>query len=153
MNQRNKKIKQYAEHKFRKKYKEFENKFGKGEQTNYFLNKIGKAMFNRRYKGTYPSDMIPQLNNDEYAILNLDDSTKSGSHWVAIAKQNNEVYIYDSFGRKIKKIIPSVVSKYRRIKMTESDKEQDEKEYTCSLYCLAWLYIVDELGFKFAKWI
>ena len=34
----------------------------------------------------------------ETAILNLDDATGPGTHWVAYKKRGTEVYYFDSFG-------------------------------------------------------
>lgn len=34
----------------------------------------------------------------ECAVLNLDTSNNSGTHWVAYAKQNDYVEYFDSFG-------------------------------------------------------
>jgi hypothetical protein len=57
---------------------------------------LGKKLFKEKFHGVYPSDHIPELTKEKpYAILNLDKSTESGSHWVAIAKVDNEIYIYD----------------------------------------------------------
>ena len=80
-----------------------------GKETTYLnqLEQSGKSLFGKKFKGCYPSDQIPKLTDIEpYSILNLDKSKQSGSHWIAVCKDGDKTYIYDSFGRTNKKIIP-----------------------------------------------
>ena len=66
-----------------------------GNNTTYLseLLEIGKKLLGDKFKGVYPSDKIPKLNElSPYAILNLDTSRGKGSHWVAIAKKDNNTY-------------------------------------------------------------
>ena len=103
----------------------------------------------------YPSDHIPELTKEKpYAILNLDKSTESGSHWVAIAKVNDETYIYDSFGRKNQQIIPSLSkSGNGTIEDTDRDAEQKINELNCGNRSVAFLLLVDRFGINYAKLI
>ena len=39
-----------------------------------------------RYLGSFPSDRVPMLPNDTFAIVNTEPSYMSGEHWVMIAK-------------------------------------------------------------------
>lgn len=44
-------------------------------------------------------DALPQKAwENESAVINLSDSSGSGTHWVAYKKRGNRVYYYDSFG-------------------------------------------------------
>ena len=88
---------------------------------------LGKRLFKDKFHGVYPPDHLPVLTKEKpYAILNLDKSTESGSHWVAIAKVNDETYIYDSFGRKNQQIIPSL-SKSGNGKIEDTDRDAEQK--------------------------
>ena len=56
------------------------------------LTKAGNRIFGVKFRGVFPSDRIPRLNDlTPYAILNLDNSKQSGSHWIAIA-----IFVYSS---------------------------------------------------------
>ena len=116
---------------------------------------LGKKLFQEKFHGVYPSDQIPELTKEKpYAILNLDKSTESGSHWVAIAKVNNETYIYDSFGRKNQQIIPSLSkSGNGTIEDTDRDAEQKINELNCGNRSVAFLLLVDRFGINYAKLI
>ena len=113
------------------------------------LDNIAKKIFGNRYKGSFSSDQIPKLENDECCIANLDDSSKPGSHWISLYKKNNDIYVYDSFGRSSKKIIPSVFkSGNGTIKDTDYDSEQKINENNCGQRSLAWLCYLEEYGVK-----
>ena len=110
-----------------------------------------------KFKGVFPSDKIPKLNDlSPYCILNLDKSTESGSHWIALAKMpnSNDSLVYDSFGRDYRKIIPDLnLSGNGRILNTDKDSEQEILETDCGARCLAWLLVFDKQGVDVAKLI
>lgn len=117
------------------------------------LNKLSTRIFNKKYKGTYPSDKIPNLTDTRpYCILNLDKSTESGSHWIAVIKIENkeQILVYDSFGRKHTEIIPSLKCKYRkyRILNTDDDIEQHILEENCGARCIAFLIFYELFGLE-----
>tara|TARA_R110000851_G_scaffold119581_6_gene247430 strand:+ start:432 stop:908 length:477 start_codon:yes stop_codon:yes gene_type:complete len=131
-----------------------------GDKTTYLseLNGIGKKLFGVKYKGTFPADKIPKLNDlAPYAILNLDKSTEPGSHWVAIAKHpgENKTLFYDSFARKGSKIIKSLSysGNGRIVDSDLKDKEQEIEETNCGARCLAYLVVVEKYGWDNAKLI
>jgi len=115
------------------------------------LDKAGIKLLGTEFKGVFASDKIPVLNDlKKYAIINLDKSTEPGSHWVAIAFDNDKIYVYDSFGRKTKNIMPSIYGSGNgsNIIDTDYDKEQKIKETNCGARCLAWLILFEHYGFK-----
>jgi len=126
-----------------------------GNETTYSteLDKAGLKLLGGKFKGIYPSDKIPILNDlKSYAVLNLDKSNEPGSHWVAVAHRNGVTYLYDSFGRKASKIIPSLYhSGNGRVVNTDPDAEQKIMETNCGARCLAWLLLFDRYGTKMAK--
>tara|TARA_R110000822_G_scaffold56916_10_gene143557 strand:- start:76 stop:534 length:459 start_codon:yes stop_codon:yes gene_type:complete len=131
-----------------------------GDQTTYLsqLLGVGKKLLKVKFKGVYPSDKIPRLNDlSPYCILNLDKSSQSGSHWVALAKlpyPSTDSMIYDSFGRDYKRILPNVIySGNGKIKNTDRDVEQKILQTDCGARCLAWLMIFDKHGPNVAKMI
>jgi hypothetical protein len=128
-----------------------------GKKSTYLsdLLGIGRKLFKVKFKGVFPSDKIPKLNDlSPYCILNLDKSSQSGSHWIALAKLphlypsgNSDTIIYDSFGRDYKRIIPNIqYSGNGTIKNTDRDKEQKPLQTDCGARCLAWLLVFDNYG-------
>jgi len=147
-----------AEILYKQKLKEIEDNCV-GDKTTFLgqLNGAGRKLLGVKFKGVYPSDKIPKLNDlSPYCILNLDNSKQPGSHWVAIAKNDklNHSVIYDSFGRHNMKIIPQLkYSGNGRVIDTERDAEQKKLETNCGARCLAWLCIYDKWGEDVARLI
>jgi hypothetical protein len=103
------------------------------------------------FKGVFPSDQIPVLNDlKRYAIINLDRSTEPGSHWVGIAFKNDKILVYDSFGRETVKILPALFRSGNGsdIFATENDPEQTQNETNCGARCLAWLLLFEHYGWR-----
>jgi hypothetical protein len=119
------------------------------------LNGIGKKLLSVKFKGVFPSDRIPKLNDlAPYCILNLDRSNQPGSHWIAMAKHGDNCILFDSFGRPYKDIIPNIrFSGNGRIFDTDYDANQDVKEENCGAKSLAFLLFFDKYGFDDAMLI
>ena len=129
-----------------------------GNKTTYLsqLEGAGKKLFGAKFKGVFPSDKIPRLNElASYCILNLDRSTESGSHWIALVRVNDKKSIvYDSFGRNYKKIIPNIdYTGNGRIINSELDSEQKISESDCGARCLSFIMVYDRHGYNMAKYI
>ena len=62
------------------------------------INRI--PLFKCRYRGSFPSDYVPTLDNDTFAIVNTQPSKMQGEHWILIANSRQVLYGADSFGRK-----------------------------------------------------
>ena len=145
--------KEYAEAMYEKILKKIESKHGNGTTTNHQLDRIGKGLFGKKYIGTFPSDKIPVLQPGTYCIANLDNSSQKGSHWIAIIKVNKKTsVVYDSFGRKTYKIIPSLLQSGNGVILeTENDREQDlngKVEDNCGQRCMASIKVYEKLGMK-----
>ena len=50
-----------------------------------------------RFNGVYSRDNLPKTNDGAY-VINLDEYSDIGTHWVALYVQNNNVTYFDSFG-------------------------------------------------------
>ena len=53
-----------------------------------------------RYLGSFPSDYVPTLDNDTFAIINTQPSKMQGEHWIMIANFRHDLYFADSRGCK-----------------------------------------------------
>ena len=115
------------------------------QETTYLdqLTEIGKANFGSKYHGTYSSDQIPKLQPHQCCILNLDKSTESGSHWIALARgSGKQCYVYDSFGRRGVTLIPALKwSVPGRVIDSDRDAKQGVMEVNCGARCIAWLHV------------
>lgn len=139
--------KEFAENKYNQYLRQIEAKYGNKETDNEQLHKWGKSILGNKFKGVYASDQIPRLRNNEMIIVNLDKSNEKGSHWVGIAKHARFNILYDSFGRKTFKIIPSLVQSGNGVTLeTENDKEQRELESNCGQRSLAALKVFKNYG-------
>lgn len=137
------------EQEYKKILQKMKNKLGNNTTFSSDLDRTGREMFGIKFKGVFPSDKIPKLSKlQPYAILNLDHSKGPGSHWIAVAFDQNKIIVYDSFGRKAKKIIPSIYNMYGKgsVINTDNDVEQISKETNCGQRSLAWLKFHDNNG-------
>ena len=62
------------------------------------FNRIPQLKF--RYFGSFPSDYVPTLDNDTFAIINTQPSKMHGEHWIMVANFRHELYFADSLGCK-----------------------------------------------------
>ena len=53
-----------------------------------------------RYRGSFPSDYVPTLDNDTFAIINTQPSKMQGEHWIMIENSCQKLYFAYSPGRK-----------------------------------------------------
>jgi hypothetical protein len=51
------------------------------------------------FRGVYTRDALPRAPwKNESAIVNLDDTTGPGTHWVCYTKRENRVHYFDGYG-------------------------------------------------------
>ena len=67
--------------------------------TNFEIQKYYKN--EPRFNGVFSQDNLPKINDEAY-IINLDEYSDIGTHWVALSVQNNNnnnnVIYFNSFG-------------------------------------------------------
>lgn len=128
----------------------FRKKYGRGAQSNVDLDAMGKLYMGKNYKGTYSWDTMPSLKNGEYAIINTDDASKKGTHWVGVAAQGNNYYLFDSFGRRPDNILHPFVEKQqglgKRVVNLNTTSDQATKQADCGLRSMAMLIIAKKHG-------
>lgn len=122
---------------------------GRKSTTDKQLTDMGKKMFGAKYIGTFPQNYRPKASpKHQFFIINTHLSGQPGEHWVAIVKNNNTYYVYDSFARTSKKVIPHFQKNKMIIESDLSDAEQRGKSEVCGQLCLSWLAVVNELGIR-----
>ena len=62
------------------------------------INRIPLLKF--RYLGSFPSNLVPTLDNDTFAIINTQPSNMQGEYWSMNANFRHELYFADSLGCK-----------------------------------------------------
>ena len=60
------------------------------------INRI--PLLKYRYRGSSPSDSVPNLDNDAFAIINWQPSNMQGEHWIIVAKSCQLLHFADSLG-------------------------------------------------------
>ena len=50
-----------------------------------------------RFSGVFSRDHLPKIKDGAY-IVNLDEYSDIGTHWVALHVDNNDITLFDSFG-------------------------------------------------------
>ena len=53
-----------------------------------------------RHRGSFPSDYVPTLDNDTFAIIITQPSNMQVEHWIMNANSRQKLYFADSLGRK-----------------------------------------------------
>lgn len=150
------KKKRLAENKYHESLRDIVKIVGNKTTHSSQLEYFGKKLFGKNFVGVFTCDLIPKkIPRGHFAIVNLDSSDMTGSHWVSIAKEeeSDTIWVYDSFGRSTHKILPSIYGEGRKIKTTERDPEQDNEETNCGARSLAFLKVFHDLGHDYAKYI
>ena len=100
------------------------------------------------FVGTFPKDQIPLVTFRPCSyVINLDDSSNDGSHWIALfVNEENEAIYFDSFGRpplacclEIVNILMNLSGEYwiyndKRLQSIESD--------ACGFYCTLFILLL-----------
>ena len=129
-----------------------------------FIKDMGKScLYDDQLK-----KMIPWVNGvycqDEaiikpgYYIINTDISSGKGEHWIGCYQTKTRCYLYDSFSRTPKFLVPIFLKKLEKnkIKVFESDtsdKEQYGQTEVCGHLCSAWLSVIKKIGIRKAMTI
>lgn len=90
----------------------------------------------KKFRGIYPIDLLPSNKKAGIYIVNLDPSTESGSHWVALETGRKNIY-FDSYGmaprdRRLKKFLGKKYEKNLK-------RLQHPLSTTCGQWCLYFL--------------
>jgi hypothetical protein len=88
-----------------KRHDEFMTSIPKDGRSNVDLERGARMMpgLASQFKGVYSKDELPRLGDNQCAIVNLADSDKPGTHWVATGIKHNQPWYFDSFGLGVPK--------------------------------------------------
>ena len=86
--------------------------------------------------------MIPKdLTAPSIMIINLDKSSEKGSQWIVIhQKDDQQIEIFDSLGKKPQKEIHNLLLSNNKGYMYNNKRVQDYFTETCAYFCLFYSY-------------
>ena len=118
--------------------------------SNIFINNLSKD--EKSYSNTFSKDEIPLIENNKSLIFNLQNSNQSGSLWISLSRNNNNIFIFDSFGiGHIPKNIYTIYKDFNII--TNIYRIQDINSNLWGLFCvLFYLYKVNNKN-KFIEFL
>ena len=91
-----------------------------------------------RFNGVYSRDNLPNKIKDEAYVINLDEYSNIGTHWIALYVKNNNVTYFDSFGVEH---IPKEIIKFignKNIK-TNIFRIQAYDSIMCGYFCIGFI--------------
>ena len=98
---------------------------------------IQKYRTEPRDNGVYFRDNLPEIKDGAY-VINLDEYSDIGTHWVALYVQNNNVTYFDSFGvEHIPKEIKAFINN-KNIK-TNIFRIQAYDSIMCGYFCIGFI--------------
>ena len=122
-----------------------------GATTNVQLNELARRMRVPYFRGVFMRNALPTsgVRRNESGIVNLDDATGPGTHWVAYAKRNNRVMYFDSFGnlRPPKELERYFENDAMAIEYNRTSYQTYDQSF-CGQMCLRFLQTVDAREFK-----
>ena len=83
------------------------------------------------YIGSFPSDIVSNLSNDTFAIMNIQPRNMPVEHWIMIAKFHHDLHFADSIGLPINNY-PFLKQNYSQMVQT---RLQDHHS-VCSFYTI-----------------
>ena len=85
--------------------------------------------------GVYSRDNLPNKIKDGAHVINLDEYTDIGTHWVALYVKNNDVTYFDSFGVEY---IPNEIKKFigRKNLIVNIFRIQAFDSIMCGYFCI-----------------
>ena len=95
------------------------------------------------FRGVISRDQIALIDESGYYIVNLNDSTQPGSHWVVIHLKGSSQAIeyFDSFGLNAPMELVNLSNKFHVYYLYNSTQYQDLNSVLCGYWCL---YFVNE---------
>lgn len=111
--------------------------------TNRFVEKIGRKILGKKFKGVYPADSHPNMKSKHFIIFNQSNHDEIGTHFVCFGIVKNKLIYFDSLGFKLdnNKLIKFRKNKFKK-KLRFVDmrvKIQSNMSNFCGIFCLAFL--------------
>jgi hypothetical protein len=102
--------------------------------SNFYIDDVLKSFPN--FKGTFSSNNIPILENEESVICNFSKVGEEGTHFIFITLQEGSLYYFDSLNLSfIPKDVTSYFSSYKNVVIL-SKRIQHTNSSFCGFYCI-----------------
>ena len=95
------------------------------------------------FSESYSKDQIPLIENNKSLIFNLQNIDQKGSHWLSLARKDNDIFIFDSFC--VSDIPNNLYKIYKNYNIvTNIYRIQDINSNLCGMFCVLFcLYKID----------
>ena len=111
------------------------------------INAICRQLDIPSYRGAYSYEVIPHMgleNNDFCCIMNTDEVSDNGEHWIALVGRKGTIYHFDPFGLPcINRLIQCWMrDSFKTVKMNDFPI-QDHSDTTltsCGYHCILYIY-------------
>ena len=91
-----------------------------------------------RCSGAYSTDDLPDKIKDEANVINLDEYSDIGTHWVVLYVNNESVTYFDSFGVEH---IPKEIKKFinNKNRLANICRVQNYESIMCGYFCIGFI--------------
>ena len=90
------------------------------------------------FNGVYSRDNLPNKIKDRAYVINIDEYSNIGTHWIALYVKNNDITYFDSFGvEHIPKEIKAFI-KNKKVK-TNIFRIQAYDSIMCGYFCIGFI--------------
>lgn len=135
------------------------SKLGRSAQDSVTLNKIGKSQFGPAWNGVHAQDQV-HLKPNSYQIVNTDTHDKPGQHWLAVYTSTTRAYVWDSYGRPVKRLATHLIENINRhglkLGATDTIHHMEQRGFSsevCGQDSMSFLLVVRDLGIRKAAHI
>ena len=96
-----------------------------------------------RFNGVYSRDNLPNKIKHGAYVVNLDEYSDIGTHWIALYLKNNNITYFDSFGVEY---IPKEIRKFINIKNIKTNIFRIQAYYSimCGYFCIGFINFMFE---------
>ena len=113
------------------------------EMSNYDLMDIANN-YDLPLNDVITKDKIPKKLLEGFYIINLDDSTGQGTHWVVLCKRGKEICYFDSYGAPPSQMLFETIKKGHKHAWYSDLIIQDYNSVMCGYYCLVFMAYMNE---------
>ena len=109
-----------------------------------------------QFRGAYACDLLPAKPNGDFSVvINTDDSSASGDHWLVLARKNEKLFFIDSYGRDYRD--PTFDPNFKKLIMNYIGEEkvvcnrkwlQRMTSNVCGEYCVYFIRELSEKSFR-----
>ena len=99
-----------------------------------------------RFNGVYSRNNLPKQIKDGAYVINLDEHKDTGTHWIALFCNRNEIVYFDSFGVEH---VPEEIKEFVRNKNIKANifRVQENDPEICGYFCIRFKVILTEILF------